>query len=172
MSGNPFGEAPADEEVFGGTGEYTTPDEKDDPYRPIGVYIDPETGQEGSTGKLKDGSTNKATAIGKVVGVEKKKGPAGPMMVFSVVATEGQFAGRDFDLFVSFSNKARFKLVETYQAIGLPIDGPWGKSQAVGVYVTLNLQDEEYQNKWGAKIKSVAKHPKGVGYRGAANLPG
>lgn len=172
MSGDtPFGTPPADEEVFGGTGEYTTPDPTDDPYGPIGVYIN-EEGQEGSSGKLKDGSTNKATSVGKITAVEKKKGPAGPMMVFSVVGTEGKFAGRDFDLYVSFSPKARFKLVETYNAIGLPIDGPWAKSKAVGVYVGINLIDEEYQDKWSAKIKSVFKHPKGVGYRGAANLPG
>lgn len=169
--GNPFGNAPTDEEVFGGTGEYQTPEASDDPYGPVGTYVD-ENGAEGRVGKLKDGSTNKASAIGKVTAVEKKKGPSGPMMVFSLVGTEGRFAGRDFDLYVSYSPKARFKLVETHQAIGLPIDGPWTKSQALGVYVVLNLVDEEYQGQWGAKIKSVAKHPKGVGFRGAANLPG
>lgn len=170
MSGSPFGNAPADEEVFGGTGEYTTPDAADDPYGPIGVYVNAE-GVEGRSGKLKEGSTNKETTIGKITDVTKDKGPAGPMMVFDVVVTEGKFAGRDFKVYASFSPKARFKLVETYQAIGLPVDGPWGKSKAVGTYVGVNLIDEEYQDQWSAKIKSLFKHPKGVGYRGAANLP-
>lgn len=170
MSGSPFGSAPADEEVFGGTGAYTTPDAADDPYGPIGVYIDDE-GVEGRSGKLKEGSTNKETTNGKITGVEKGTGPSGAMMIFDVVVTEGRLSGRDFKLYVSYSPKARFKLVETYNAIGLPIDGPWGKSKALGVYVGINLIDEEYQNQWSAKIKSIFKHAKGVGYRGAANLP-
>lgn len=164
MSGSPFGSAPADEEMFGtGNDGYTPPDEKDDPFRPIGTYAE---------GKLVPGSVNKASCVGKCTAIEKKTGPSGPMLVFSYVATEGAFAGRDFDLYVSFSPKARFKLVETYESHGLPLDGPWGKSKAVGSYVILNLQDEEYEQKWSAKLKGIAKHPKGVGYRGAANLPG
>ena len=133
--------------------------------------IDDVTCKEGRSGKLKEGTTNKASTVGKVTGVEKKTGPAGPMMVFTVTVTEGKFSGRDFDLYVSFSPKARFKLVESYNALGLPLDGPWGKSKAVGVYVGVNLIDEEFNDQWSAKIKSIFKHPKGVGYRGAATLP-
>lgn len=156
---NPFGAPP--EDMIGG--EYKVPDEKDDPYRPIGSYD--------AANKLIAGSSNKATCIGKCTAVKPGTGPSGPMLVFSFVATEGEFAGRDFESYVSFSPKARFKVVETYNALGLPLDKPYPKSAAIGVYCVLNLQDEEYNERWSAKLKSVAKHPKGVGFRGAAALP-
>ena len=163
----PFGQPPAtaDEDMIDPSqGEYRVPSADEDPYRPIGEY-DPETGKHVA------GTPQKATTIGRVTALEKKNGPKGPMLVFSVVATEGQYAGRDFETYVSFSPSARFKVIETYNAIGLPHDGPYPKSAAVGVYVTINLQDEEYNGRWSAKIKSLAAHPKGVGYRGTAALP-
>jgi hypothetical protein len=153
---DPFG-APTEEMI-----DLPIADETDDPFRPIGTYNE--------EGKLVVGSTNKAQAIGKCVALEQKQGPSGPMIVFGFVATEGTFAGREFPLYCSFSPKARFKVVETYQGLGLPEKGPWPKSQPIGVYVTLNLQDEEYEGKFSAKLKGISKHPKGVGYRGTTEL--
>lgn len=159
----PTGASPSDDVIDPSQG-YQVPDEKDDPFRPIGSY---DILEDGSM-KLIPGSNTKAEAPGKLCAIEKKQGPSGPMLVFSYVVTEGAFAGREFDLYVSFSNKARFKLVETYKAHGLPLEGPWPKAQAIGTYVILKLQDEEYQGRFSAKLKGVVAHPKGVGYRGTA----
>lgn len=155
---DPFGSAPASEESI----DFKVPDAKDDPYRPIGTYDE-------ETGKLIEGPT-KAEVPGKIVALAKKTGPSGPMVVFSTVVTEGEFAGREFDLYCSFSPKARFKIIETYKAVGLPIDQPYPKSAAIGVYVILCLEDEEYNGRWSAKLRSLKAHPKGVGYRGTAAL--
>lgn len=144
---------------------YEVPDAKDDPFRPVGEYDE--------DNKLVAGSKNKIQVPGKCVAVKEDTGPAGKMLVFSFVCTEGDFAGREFDSYVSFSPKARFKVVETYTALCLPQTGPWPKSKAVGTHCLLNLQDELYQERWGAKIKSVQIHPKStkeVGYRGTAAL--
>ena len=92
------------------------------------------------------------------------------MVVLTFVVTEGEFAGREFELYCSYSPRARFKLVETHAAMSLP-EGPYPKSAAIGVYVTANLQDEEYNGSWSAKLKGVAKHPKGAGFRGTSALP-
>lgn len=155
---NPFGAAPED------TIDYRVPDESEDPFRPIGRYDE--------NGKHIEGTPQKAKAIGKCVALKPDQGPSGPMLVFGFVVTEGDFAGREFDLYCSFSPKARFKVVETYNGLGLPLDRPYPKSAAIGVYVTLNLQDEEYNGRWSAKLKGIEKHPKGVGYRGTSNLSG
>lgn len=141
--------------------KYRVPDQSEDPNRPIGTY---------ENGKLVAGSKNKCSTMGRCTALKEAEGPSGPMLVFSFVVTEGEFAGRDLDLYCSFSPKARFKVVETYGALGLPEKGPWPKSQPIGVYVVMNLQDEEYQGNWSAKLKGVAKHPKGAGYRGASEL--
>jgi hypothetical protein len=153
---DPFGKPPEETVNF----EY--PSDDDNPYRPIGKYED---------GKLVSGEgTDRCEAIGKIIAVTPKQGPSGPMAVFTVVVTEGPFAGREFDLYCSFSPKAKFKLDETHDAIGLP-RGPYPKSAAIGVYVVCKLQDEEYNDQWSAKLKGLKKHPKGAGYRGTANLP-
>lgn len=156
---DPFGSAPGTDDVI----DQKVPDQKDDPFRPIGNYND-------ETGAYIDGP-QKAEVIGKVVALEKKDSSAGiPMVVFSTVVTEGEFAGREFDIYCSFSPKARFKIIETYKAIGLPIDAPYPKAAAIGVYVVLCLKDEEYNGRWSAKCNALKPHPKGVGYRGTAAL--
>jgi hypothetical protein len=151
---DPFG-APPEDMV-----NIPVPSESDDPYRPIGT-----TGADGkfAPGKLK--------TIGRCIGLVQEQKAKGPCLKLTWVVTEGDFAGREFELFVSFSPAARFKVVETYNALGLPLDGtPYPKSQVVGAYATLNLEDEEYNGRWSAKLKGIEPHPKGVGYRGAAEL--
>lgn len=157
---NPFGSAPA-EDLF----NVPVPDAKDDPFRPIGE-VHPETGEY-----LQPDKPAKLEVPGRCTALVNKQGPSGPMAVFSYVVTEGQYAGRDFDLYVSFSPKARFKVVETYKAHDLPLDRPYPKSQAVGSNVILCLRDEEYEGRWSAKLAAVKPHPKGAGYRGASALP-
>lgn len=157
-----FGAPPAEDMIDPAAG-YQVPDEKDDPYRPIGTYDE--------DGKLVAGTSNKATVPGRCTAIKDSTGPKGKMLVFSFVCTEGVYAGRDFDSYVSFSPAARFKVVETYTALGLPLTGPYPRKQAIGVNVLLNLQDEEYQGRWSAKIKSVVAHPKSTKdapYRGSA----
>lgn len=157
---NPFGSAPA-EDLF----DLSVPDAKDDPFRPIGE-CDPVTGEY-----LQKDKPAKLEVNGRCTALTNKQGPSGPMAVFSFVVTEGVYAGRDFDLHVSFSPKARFKVVETYKAFDLPLDRPYPKSQAIGVNVILCLRDEEYQERWSAKLNAVKPHPKGAGYRGTNALP-
>lgn len=153
--GTTFGAPPAED-----TFNVPVPDIKDDPFRPIG--------QEDENGKHIPG---KLEVPGRCVSLKQDQGPSGPMAVFGFVVTEGQFAGREFDLYCSFNPRARFKVVETYKALNLPLDRPYPKSAAVGVYVLLNLEDEEFNDQWSAKLKRVKAHPKGAGFRGAAALP-
>lgn len=155
----PFGTPP--EEVM----DYRVPDESEDPYRPIGA-TDPATGEY-----LTPDKPARIDVPGKCIALVKKQGPSGPMGVFTLVCTEGPFAGREFELYCSFSRKARFKVVETYGALGLPLDRPFPFSTAVGVCCVLKLQDEEYEGRWSAKIKSVGAHAKGAGFRGSNALP-
>jgi len=157
---NPFGAAPEDE-VF----NLKTPEAKDDPYGPIGA-VDPETEVY-----LTPDKPARAECLGKCTSVKQDVGPSGPMLVFDFVATEGRFAGRDFTTYVSFSDKARFKVVETKQAFGTKINEFFTRNNCVGVYVILCLQDELFDGRWSAKLRGTKAHPKGAGFRGANLLP-
>ena len=72
----------------------------------------------------------------------------------------------------------RLAALRSYGILDTPLEQDFDDVVRIAAYVcnapisVINLIDEEYQDKWSAKIKSVFKHPKGVGYRGAANLPG
>jgi len=157
---NPFVAPPAEDMVG-----YTVPDASEDPFRPIG-QTDPETGAY-----LNPKQPAKVECNGKCIALKTEEKAAGPCVVLTFVATEGAFAGREFELYVSYSPKARFKVVETYTAMNLPLDRPYPKAQAIGTHVVLCLQDEEYEGRWSAKLKKVKAHPKGAGFRGAAELP-
>lgn len=158
MSNDIFGAPPQEEEEG-----FVVPDESDDPYRPIGRYDD---NNELISGKGSD----RRDVPGKCIAAIKKQGPKGPMIVATFVATETDFAGREFDVYLSFSPAARGILVSNLQALGQPTNAPVVASRLVGIYVILGLQDELYNDRWSAKAKVLKKHPKGAGYRGTSDL--
>ena len=159
---DPFGKPPVEEDVIPGTETYPEAD-PNDPYGSLGTY-----NEEGVRTSPK--GSDQGTCIGKVIAAAPHEGPSGPCVKLTVCGTEGRFNGRDFDLYISFSQKAKFKLDETYAAIGLP-KGPFVKSRAIGVFVTLKLKDEQYNGQWSAKCSGLLCHPKGAGFRGSSNLP-
>lgn len=151
---NPFGSAPAEE-----TFDMPVPSAEDDPFGPIGTYDENNNLVEGVAkldvpGKCVSWATHNATTV-----------------KAEFVCTEGKFAGRTFPTYVSFKPQARFKVVEVYKALGLPLDRPFPKAQPIGCFVILGLQDEEYEGRMSAKIGKVKVHPKGAGFRGTSNLP-
>ena len=169
MSENPFGTPP--EEFV----DFVVPSESDDPSRPIGRYD--EHGNPLTNPATGAPFPNFCDVLGKVVALKRSVGPSGySLLTLSFVVTDGisqeskRFAGREFDLYLSANPKARFKVVESYEALGLPLERPYTKSQAIGVYAILRLVDEEYEGRWSPKLRKISKPTQGAGYRGAASL--
>ena len=143
--------------------DFPIPDEDvESPFGPIGA-VNPDTG-EFEPGTV----TVRARCTGWKRSVSKRSG--NPMIVCSVMALEGRFVRQEYDIYLVASPAARFKLIETYKAFGLPEDGT-KYAPPIGVHCLLTLQDEEYNGRWSPKAKSVAPAKEGVGYRGTADLP-
>ena len=151
---DPYGQPPSDELV-----DLAFPEDSED---------------SGAIGKKNEDGVfipGKLITEGRCIGVDQRVSKSGNnMTVFTFVGTGKKFAGTEFDLYCVYLSNAKFKLIETHQALNIP-EGPFKKPLAIGVYVTMDLEDEEYNGKWRAKLKGVRAHDNGAGYRGKVATP-
>jgi hypothetical protein len=107
---------------------------------------------------------------GKCVSIIKDKSKAGnPMYVWSFVITKGRQAGRDFPLYTVLTPEAMWKLSETLLALGVPAEagtsGVFQKSDVIGVYCVLVIEDDEFENRPRSKLTRILPDPRGAGRR-------
>lgn len=152
---DPFG-SPAECADF----SFPIPEEDaNDPHGPIGTLVD---------GVFQPG---KLSVPAKVTGWKKTTSKSGnSMVVCSVRILEGRYVGMTFDLYLVFIASARFRVVEAYKALGLPLDATVTASP-IGNHCIVKLEDELYNDRWSPKPRSLLPPAQGAGYRGNAELP-
>lgn len=119
----------------------------------------------------------KGKYVGRLIDAAKDvaKSSGNPMWVFFFAITEGPHAGRDFRIYAALTPQAMWKVAEVLNALGLGVEPGepvrFVKKDAIGIGVTMVLEDDEYNGRDTSKLVRVEAHPKGAGYKVKGGVP-